>query len=124
MPTSASDPFLGIISGKQRRDHAEIADRIARITSGLSKIGLKRGESVCILMRNDFAFIEVSHAIMRLGAYAVPVNWHLKPDEIAYILQDSSARALVGHTDLLHPLRDVIPSGVVVLSVPTPPEAP
>ena len=122
MQTTAPDPFLGIISGKRRRDHAEIADRIARITSGLHKIGVKQGDSVCILMRNDIAFIEVSHAIMRLGAYAVPVNWHLKPDEIAYILQDSSARALVGHSDLLHPIRDAIPPGVVVLSLPTPPE--
>jgi long-chain acyl-CoA synthetase len=59
---------------------------------------------------------------MRLGAYAVPVNWHFKPEEVAYVLKDSGARVLIGHVDLLHPLRDVIPAGTTVLGAPTPPE--
>jgi long-chain acyl-CoA synthetase len=33
-------------------------------------------------MRNDIAFIEAAYAAMQLGAYAVPVNWHFKPEEI------------------------------------------
>ena len=35
-----------------------------------SKLGVKQGDSVCILMRNDIAFIEAAYAAMRLGAYA------------------------------------------------------
>jgi long-chain acyl-CoA synthetase len=30
----------------------------------------------------------------------VPVNWHLKADELAYLLEDSGARMLVAHPDL------------------------
>ena len=86
------------------------------------EIGVKQGDSVCILMRNDIAFIEAAYAAMRLGAYAVPVNWHFRPEEVAYILQDSGTRVLIGHADLLHPLGDVVPAGVTVLSAPTPPE--
>ena len=59
---------------------------------------------------------------MRLGAYGVPVNWHFKPEEINYILKDSGTPVLIGHADMLHQLRDAIPAGVTVLSVPTPPE--
>ncbi len=73
-------------------------------------------------MRNDIAFIEAAYAAMRLGAYAVPVNWHFKPEEINYILEDSGTSVLIGHADMLHQLRDAIPAGVTVLSVPTPPE--
>ena len=43
---------------------------------------------------------------MRLGAYAVPVNWHFKPEEINYILKDSGTSVLIGHADMLHQLRD------------------
>src|SRR5262245_21992549 len=111
---------LGIISGERQRSHAEIADRAARIAGGLHKLGVKQGDSVCILMRNDIAFIETAYAAMRLGAYGVPVNWHFKPEEINYILKDSGTSVLVGHADMLHQLRDVIPPGVTVLSVPTP----
>ncbi|CCD88475.1 putative acyl-CoA ligase [Bradyrhizobium sp. ORS 285] len=75
-----------------------------------------------MLMRNDIAFIEAAYGAMRLGAYGVPVNWHFKPEEIDYILKDSATRVLIGHADLLHQLRGLIPAGVTVLSVPTPPE--
>jgi long-chain acyl-CoA synthetase len=114
--------FHGIISGQRRRDHAEIAGRVDRIAGGLQGLGVGQGDSVCILMRNDIAFIEAAYAAMRLGAYAVPVNWHFKPEEISYVLGDSGARVLIGHADLLHQLRGVIPAGVTVLSAPTPPE--
>jgi long-chain acyl-CoA synthetase len=114
--------FHGIISGQRKRDHSAVADRVARFAGGLQRLGVKQGDSVCILMRNDIAFIEAAYAAMRLGAYAVPVNWHFKPEEINYVLKDSGTSVLIGHADMLHPLRDAIPPGVTVLSVPTPPE--
>src|SRR5665213_774414 len=119
---SAQQLFLGIVSGQRRRSHAEVADRAARIAGGIQRLGIKPGDSVCILMRNDIAFLEAAYAAMRLGAYGVPVNWHFKPEEIQYVLKDSGSSVLIGHADLLHPLRGTIPSGVTVLSVPTPPE--
>src|SRR5215472_14197287 len=118
----SSSLFLGIISGDRRRTHEEVAGRAARMAGGLQKLGVKQGGSVAILMRNDIAFIEAAYAAMRLGAYGVPVNWHFKPEEINYVLKDSGTSVLVGHADMLHQLRGVIPSGVTVLSVPTPPE--
>jgi long-chain acyl-CoA synthetase len=117
-----SSLFLGIASGDRRRTHTEVAERVARIAGGLHSLGVEQGDSVCILMRNDIAFIEAAYGAMRLGAYGVPVNWHFKPEEINYILRDSGTSALIGHADLLHQLREAIPSGVTVLSVPTPPE--
>jgi long-chain acyl-CoA synthetase len=114
--------YPGIISGDRRRDHAEVAGRAARIAGGLHRLGVKQGDSVCILMRNDIAFIEAAYAAMRLGAYGVPVNWHFKPEEINYILRDSGTSVLIGHADLLHQLHGSIPPGITVLGVPTPPE--
>src|ERR1700716_4319001 len=117
-----SQLFHGVISGNRRRSHDEVADRADRIASGLQKLGVGQGDSVCILMRNDIAFIEAAYAAMRLGAYGVPVNWHFKPEEINYVLGDSGSRVLIAHADMLHALRDAIPQGVTALSVPTPPE--
>ena len=114
--------FLGIVSGQRKRTHAEVADLVGRIADGLQKLGVKQGDSVCILMRNDIAFLEAAYAVMRLGAYAVPVNWHFKPEEVNYVLKDSGTSVLIGHADMLHGLRAAIPAGVTVLSAPTPPE--
>src|SRR4051794_33366477 len=122
MNDKAASLFFGIISGPRRRAHTDVAERAARMAGGFEGLGVGQGDSVCILMRNDIAFIEAAYAAMQLGAYAVPVNWHFKPEEINYILVDSGTRVLVGHADMLHHLRGVIPTGVTVLSVPTPPE--
>src|SRR6202521_5852914 len=119
---STQQLFLGVISGQRRRGHAEVAERADRIAGGLQKLGVRQGDSVCILMRNDIAFVEAAYAAMRLGAYAVPINWHFKPEEISYVLKDSGTAVLIGHADMLHQLRNAIPAGVTVLSVPTPPE--
>ena len=114
--------FAGIISGERRRGHGEVARRAGRIAGGLHELGVKPGDSVCMLMRNDIAFVEAAYAAMRLGAYGVPVNWHFKPEEINYVLKDSGTPVLIAHADMLHALREAIPAGVTVLSVPTPPE--
>jgi long-chain acyl-CoA synthetase len=119
---STSSLFHGVISGQRRCSHDEVADRTDRIASGLQELGVGQGDSVCMLMRNDIAFIEAAYAAMRLGAYGVPINWHFKPEEINYVLKDSGSRVLVAHADMLHQLRDAIPEGVTTLSVPTPPE--
>src|SRR5258708_25220894 len=119
---TASSLFQGISSGARRRSHDEVAERVDRIASGLQNLGVKQGDSVWMLLRNEIAFIEAAYAAMRLGAYGVPVNWHFKPEEINYVLKDSGSRVLIAHADMLHQLREAIPSGVTVLSVPTPPE--
>jgi len=73
-------------------------------------------------MRNDVAFLETTFGAMMLGAYAVPLNWHFKPEEIAYILEDCGAKVLIGHSDLLHRLGPAIFSEVRTFWVLTPPE--
>src|SRR3979411_3095966 len=119
---TAEQSFLGIISGNRKRTHAEVTDRGAVMAGGFEQLGVGRGDSVCILMRTDIAFIEAAYAAMRLGAYGVPINWHFKPDEINYVLKDSGTSVLIGHADMMHQLREAIPTGTTVLSVPTPPE--
>ncbi|CAN5335859.1 acyl-CoA synthetase [soil metagenome] len=112
----------GIISGLRKRSFDEVEKRVLLIAGGLQRLGVSEGDCVCILMRNDIAFLEASYAVMLLGAYAVPVNWHFKPEEVDYILKDTGARILIGHADLLNALREVVPADMTLLSVPPPPE--
>jgi long-chain acyl-CoA synthetase len=119
---STNSLFQGVISGDRRRGFAELTERASRIAGGLSRLGVKQGDSVSILMRNDIAFLEAAYAVAQLGAYGVPVNWHFKPEEITYVIKDSGSNILIAHADMLHQLREAIPQGIVSLSVPTPPE--
>jgi long-chain acyl-CoA synthetase len=118
----SSPLFHGIMSGERRRSFADVTERAGRMAGGLQRLGVKQGDSVSILMRNDIAFIETAYAVARLGAYGVPVNWHFKPEEITYVIADSGSKILIAHADMLHQLRDSIPAGTVTLSVSPPPE--
>ncbi|GAP38135.1 acyl-CoA synthetase [Piscinibacter sakaiensis] len=101
---------------------AEVLARAARAARGFDRAGVREGDTVALLMRNDFAFFEAQQAAAAVGAYGVPINWHGKADEVCYILQDAAPKVLVAHADLLAPLRDRLPAGLTVLVVQTPPE--
>src|SRR5262245_65115906 len=113
---------MGIVSGGRGIGPADLDGRVRRAAAGFTALGVAPGQCVAILMRNDIAFIQAAYAAQTLGAYAVPINWHFKAEEIAYILADSSARVLVGHADLLAPVAATVPAPIVLIAVSTPPE--
>ena len=112
----------GLVSGTRCLGHAELDLRQRRVAAGLLEFGIQAGDCIAILMRNDIAFMEASFAAQTLGAYAVPINWHFKAEEIGYILADSGAKVLFAHADLLAPIAARLPPGVTVIAVDTPPE--
>ena len=122
MGVTAGPPTDGILSGERRMSLAAFSDRVAWAAAGFAAEGLRSGDGVAILMRNDIPFLEATEGAQRLGAYAVPINWHSKTEEVRYILGDCGARILVGHADLLRDIRDGIPDDTLVLSIETPPE--
>lgn len=111
-----------IISGAREADLAGVAVRSARAATGLESLGVGRGGTVALFLRNDVAFFEASGAAALLGAYAVPVNWHFGAEEAAYVLANCEASVLVIHADLHRRIAAAIPAGVHVLVAETPPE--
>lgn len=108
--------------GLRDQSGAAVLDNAARAASGLKQLGVEPGDVIAILMRNDFPFIEASNAAGRIGAYPVPVNWHAAPAEVAFILDNSQAKVLIAHSDLLDPIRAELPDGLAVIVVQTPGE--
>ncbi|EJN13277.1 acyl-CoA synthetase (AMP-forming)/AMP-acid ligase II [Bradyrhizobium sp. YR681] len=111
-----------IISGERRIGYDEIQARIRRAASGLRGLGLAEGAPVAMMLRNDFALFEVVAASAALGSPVVPINWHLKAEEVRYILIDSGAKILICHADLLPQISAGLPADVRLLVVATPPE--
>jgi long-chain acyl-CoA synthetase len=111
-----------VLSGERETSRATIMERAARAATGFATLGIAAGDAIAVMLRNDFPFFEASFAAQRIGAYCVPVNWHGKVPEIAYVLSDCGAKAVVAHADLLPQLAPAMPPGVPLLVVPTPPE--
>ena len=110
-----------IVFGSRRVSEATLAARVAHAAGALAAAGVGAGDTVALLLRNDVAFADASLAGAKLGAAVLAINWHFRPDEVAYVLADSGARLLLGHADLLAPLAGVAP-GLPKFAVPTPPE--
>src|ERR671924_169183 len=101
-----------IVSGERSIGYAELHLRIARAAAGLKALGLRQGAPVAMMLRNDFVFFEVSGAAGAIGSPVVPINWHLKAEEVAYILADSGAKTLVCHADLLSQIKHGMPADI------------
>jgi fatty-acyl-CoA synthase len=74
---------------------AQLHGRVNAVAAALAARGIGFGDRVAIMMTNRPEFLEVMFAASALGAIAVPVNFRLTPDEVAYILTDSGAALLV-----------------------------
>jgi long-chain acyl-CoA synthetase len=94
-----------------------LAARGARFAGGLAGLGLREGDVVAVLLRNDPAYADVIQACRIGGFVYCPVNWHFAPAEIRFILEDSGAKALIGHADLLAAAADAVPAGLPALRV-------
>ena len=90
-----------IASGSRRLSTAELNARAARAASGLASLGVEPGDIIALFLRNDLSFFEASSAAGLLGAYPTPVNWHGTAEETAYILDNSGAKVVLIHADLL-----------------------
>jgi fatty-acyl-CoA synthase len=83
-----------IITDARAWTYAEVQNWSRRIASGLIAHGLKPGEHVALDMANYPEFTAIKFAIARAGAVCVPVNFMLRGQELAYVLDQSDAAML------------------------------
>ena len=108
------------VRGDQVRTFAEFEARTTRLARALAQRGVGDGDRVAVMLPNGIEFFEAWGAATKLHAPVVLVNWHLKAEELGYILADSGARLLVAHADLLDACRAALDAtgGCELLVVP------
>ena len=80
---------------------AELEERANRLAHHLRHAGLRPGDTVAVLMENNEHVHAVMWAARRSGLYYTLVNTHLTASEIAYIVDDSGAKALISSAAML-----------------------
>ncbi|WP_433757799.1 fatty-acid--CoA ligase FadD5 [Nocardia sp. CA-135398] len=85
----------------------QLHERSLKFADALSRRGIGFGDRVLILALNYPEYLEAVFGINALGAIAVPVNFRLTPPEVAYIVSDSGAKAIVTDT-MLQPLATAV----------------
>ena len=92
----APDRIAAIMAGTgETVTYGELDRRSAQLAHVLHDAGLRSGDVVALLTENNLRAFEVYWAAMRSGLFITAVNNRLKPDEVAYIVSDSGATALI-----------------------------
>jgi long-chain acyl-CoA synthetase len=90
------DKLAAVMAGTgETLSYGQLERRSVQLAHVLYDVGLRPGDAVALLTENSLRAFEVIWAVMRSGLYVTAVNYHLKPDEVAYIVNDCGARALI-----------------------------
>jgi len=81
--------------------------RACRLANALLGLGLGRGDRVAVLAYNCVEWLEIYAATAKAGLVMVPVNFRLVAPEIAYIVADSGARAMIVQEALRGPVEEI-----------------
>src|SRR5262245_19092225 len=87
--------------------YREFGDAVRRTASLLTEKGIKKGDVVSLLMPNGPEYIVAYFACWQLGALAGPVNSLLKSQEIAYVISNSEAKALLVNSQFLPTIESI-----------------
>src|SRR6185503_14761381 len=100
-------PFLFSEADARRYTYEEFNTAVDAAAHLLASHAIKKGDVVSLLMPNSVEYIIAYFACWKLGAVAGPVNSLLKPQEMAYVIADSEAKALLYHSQFVSQIQEV-----------------
>jgi acyl-CoA synthetase (AMP-forming)/AMP-acid ligase II len=97
---------IALTHGAKSIPYAELHNRVEQFASSLLGLGVARTERVAIYLEKCSETVVASFGSAAAGAVFVPINPLLKPEQVAFILQDCNVRLLVTSPQRLALLKD------------------
>ena len=84
-----------IIHGRQRTDYATFYARSRRLASALAQKGIRKGDTVAVMLANTPPMLEAHYGVPMLGAVLNALNTRLDAAAIAFMLEHGGAKILI-----------------------------
>ena len=84
-----------LVFGATRRSYRELNLEVERTAAALAARGISPGDRVLLMSPNSDAFVIAAYAALRAGAILVPGNPRNAPPELAHLVTDSGASAVL-----------------------------
>jgi long-subunit acyl-CoA synthetase (AMP-forming) len=92
-----------------------LLDRVDAVAGGLAKLGVRRGDTVAIMVGNRPEFHIADLAVAMLGATPFSIYLTSPPEEVSYMLRDSGSRVAIVDPERLPSLSGVCPLANVIV---------
>ncbi len=93
---------VALICGERSLTYAEFNSRARRVANVLGSLGVQGGDRVAVMAHNSIELLEVAAGLSKLSAISVLLNYRLREHEVAYIVNDCQAKAVIVGPDLVH----------------------
>ena len=100
--------FMQQVTGGEMT-YRQLRDKALRWAGGLAQLGVKRGDTVLVMLPNSFDAVAAWLAISWAGAMEVPVNTGYRGKILEYILNNSTATVMITCTQFLERVDFVAP---------------
>ncbi len=97
----------------RRHSYRVFRERIGRLASGLSELGVKPGDVVAVLDWDSHRYLECYFAVPMMGVVLQTVNLSLPPEGLMYAMNDAAPTTVLVNADflpLMEKLADKLPS--------------
>jgi long-chain acyl-CoA synthetase len=109
LPASArrfgSKPAL--VTAARTLSYAGLDDASDRVAAALIARGVQPAECVSLYAQNRWEWIVAYHGVLKAGAVINPLNVMLTPPEVAFVVGDCEAVAVIGSPDRIAPLQAI-----------------
>ena len=107
------DALVNVETG-ERYTYSQFHDEVERVARGLMALGIHKGQHVGIWATNYSEWVLTQFATAKIGAVMVNVNPAYRTHELAYLLEQSEANALIligrfRNSDYVGMLNEVVP---------------
>ena len=75
--------------------YAELDARINQLSHALIRLGVRKGDFVTVMLRNEHALVEAVFACAQIGAIVAPLNVRLIASEVAEYVDDHGCRTAI-----------------------------
>jgi len=79
----------------------ELRDRVDRLAGSLSALGLRKGDTIALMLGNRPEFHQADLAAMMVGATPFSIYMTYAPNQIEYVVQDAGAKIIVTEQQFL-----------------------
>jgi long-chain acyl-CoA synthetase len=101
---------IAIQSENQKTTYRELLDQANKVAGWLNRKGIRKGDRVAILAKNDPQFFALMGGIAAMGAIMVPINFRLSAEEIGYNLTNTEPIMIVVDPDFEKTISDLRPT--------------